>query len=728
MQNCNSTSNLKLLIFVIVFLSFFQIGRTQSQNSYIQDTSQVRDYINQSSGILYIYPDSAFKYTDSILEISKSIDYNYGLFKGHNLKGLLYWVTNNYDSALVHYNKALVYSNNLQTKRSKAVALINLGLLFSTSYQNDSALTYMLKTLKYTKKNGFQDLYAKVMIDLGNFYLDQDNYIDATKYLVKVRDEMLPHLDSITLSSLYGSFGVLFNKVNEFDLALLNMNKALEIDEEVDEINHISNTYINIGELYFNLKNDNKSAVYYYRKAVKYALDFNKANIKLAANINLGNVFVHQMQLDSAFSYYHKALLDSTLDYYPDRKTAVLVNLGHYYLLAKDYRKSRAFLDEGLNLSNSLNIKIFSQKALFSLIQLDSIEHNYKHSVQRLKDYHKVSVKLQDTEARNKIAIIEYEKYLVQEKYNNKLLLNDNTLKNELISIQESILWVSICFVILLLGLLIIMYKGRLKNKSLNSKLEDNNEQLTYANQNLSEVNQTLKKQQELLKSLNITKDRFFSILGHDLKSPYSGLLGILQLMDNDWEQIEDLEKKQLVETLHRTAKKNYKLLEELLSWGQMQQGLIKKQDESFFLIDTVNEVIELYHFQIANKRIKLINEIPANLFINSDPQLFKQILQNLIGNAVKFTPIGGTVTILIKNTPHKVHVHIIDTGIGIPKSQSASIFNLDANFKRRGTLGENSTGMGLILSNGYAEIIGAKLSLETQEGKGSSFILSLAQ
>lgn len=171
---------------------------------------------------------------------------------------------------------------------------------------------------------------------------------------------------------------------------------------------------------------------------------------------------------------------------------------------------------------------------------------------------------------------------------------------------------------------------------------------------------------------------------------------------------------------------KTYHLLDALLNWSKTQQGLIKYNPESFLVYPKIKVVAELFEAQLNNKDQQLVIDVAPDIKLNTDIILFSQIIQNFVNNAIKYTHTGGSLTVKAEINNGEMQLCIIDTGIGIPKDKISTLFDLDSNFNRPGTENEKSTGMGLILTKEYAEIISGKLTVSSIEGKGSSFCLIL--
>jgi signal transduction histidine kinase len=636
-------------------------------------------------------------------------------------------VFNEYDESISEYHVALLLSDSLPDKRKKAMVLSNLGVVFRQTFNTDSTLFYLNKTTEYSERHKIKDIHAKALFELGSLYLKHDDYITAAKYLLESRDAYESLQDSNLLTFVYSTLGILYLKVNNFDESLANFKKAIQLDESIPETNNLASYYSNIGELYFRVKKDPDTALDYYRMAIPMALPYQKETVNLASYVNIGNVFIEKMAYDSAEYYYQKAYNTTNLLKYPDKEAAVFVNLGILHLKKKDYDKARFFLEKGYEMSKKLNLLLFEKNALNELSKLDSISGNLSQSMEYYKLYHSVYDSIQESKAKNEIAILEFNKQLELKKFNNDLLLQQNNLKSKQITTQRRIIWISLSASLLLLILIYTLYVARLRRKKLLNQLSEKHHDLILMNEELKVTNETLTEQQEQLKELNITKDKFFSILGHDLKSPFNGLLGMLDLLDKQWDTLGNNEKHGYIHSLLKSSEKTYQLLEDMLIWGKAQQGLIKYQPETFLLQSKITLIIDYYNPQIFNKKLVVNTEIPADLQLTSDPNLITRIVQNLLHNAIKYTPSGGKITITSKiDKTEQLCLCISDTGIGIPDNKIANIFGLDCDFNRPGTNNEKSSGMGLILIREYAEIIGGTLTVSSTEGKGSTFCLCL--
>lgn len=233
-------------------------------------------------------------------------------------------------------------------------------------------------------------------------------------------------------------------------------------------------------------------------------------------------------------------------------------------------------------------------------------------------------------------------------------------------------------------------------------------------------------KNEELLKT-NAEKDKFFSIVAHDLRSPFNSFLGLTRMMDEELPSLSQDEIKIFAGNLRKSANMLYHLLENLLEWSRMQRGLLTFKPQIFNLSHEVTAGIELVRESAEKKMISIRQDIPDNIIAKADTQMFESLVRNLVFNAIKFTPKNGEISIAAKKiSDTMLEMSISDTGIGMDQLMVNKLFLLNENIYRRGTEGEPSTGLGLIICKDFVEKHGGKLWVESETGKGSTFYLTI--
>ena len=229
------------------------------------------------------------------------------------------------------------------------------------------------------------------------------------------------------------------------------------------------------------------------------------------------------------------------------------------------------------------------------------------------------------------------------------------------------------------------------------------------------------------LQSLNASKDKLFSIIAHDLRSPFNGFLGLTQIMAEDLSALTRDEIREMAESMRNSAATLYRLLENLLQWSTLQQGRMVFNPVNIPLNALLTESIAIAKLSANMKEIEIECQIPNILEVYADVKMVQTILRNLVSNSIKFTNKGGKITIAARPIDEiTTEISINDSGIGMSQTIINGLFQMDINTSRKGTEGETSTGLGLLICNDFIEKNGGKLRVESKVGIGSTFYFTL--
>ncbi len=237
---------------------------------------------------------------------------------------------------------------------------------------------------------------------------------------------------------------------------------------------------------------------------------------------------------------------------------------------------------------------------------------------------------------------------------------------------------------------------------------------------------EAIKRYSKEMEEINAEKDKFFSIISHDLRSPFQGLLGLSNAMVEEFETLTPEETKLFINNIHNSAKNLFNLIENLLQWSRIQRGKLDLQPVSLDLYEEILYVINLLQRNALNKNIKLINLVDENVMVKSDVNILHSTLQNLISNAIKFTLKGGEIKITAERDVEFVSVSVIDNGVGIAEKDIQKLFRIDAQHSTFGTEKEAGTGLGLIICKELIQRQGGNIWVESEVGKGSNFTFTL--
>ncbi len=278
--------------------------------------------------------------------------------------------------------------------------------------------------------------------------------------------------------------------------------------------------------------------------------------------------------------------------------------------------------------------------------------------------------------------------------------------------------WFILIQVLVFTAIAVMIYTYLLKSRT--------NRLLKSQNQQISQANEALRKSEKNLMELNATKDKFFSIISHDLKNPFSSLLSISELMVDNFDDMEREDHEAGFSKINQSVKHLLDLLENLLTWSMSQRGRIKYDPVRFNLSSVIQENINLHKLLAEKKGIMLLSPDQDDIYAYGDRDMVNSVIRNLMTNAVKFTDRNKKVEVKLSPKDEAVEISVVDEGIGIAKENMARLFRIDEKFKSTGTAGEKGTGLGLIICREFVEKNGGEISVKSKPGEGTTFSFTL--
>ena len=234
------------------------------------------------------------------------------------------------------------------------------------------------------------------------------------------------------------------------------------------------------------------------------------------------------------------------------------------------------------------------------------------------------------------------------------------------------------------------------------------------------------------LNNLNKTKTKFLSIIAHDLKSPFTTIIGFSELLLKHHDRFDEKKILEFIKLIHKGSTNVFKLLENLLTWSRSQNGLIECNLKDSHLHSLSVDYIESIKQSANNKSTFVINDIPKDIYVKADRNMVSVIVRNLLSNAIKFTPNEGKINITAQTITHKeknkkiAEIKITDSGVGMTEDVRLKLFDIAQNTSTPGTNNEQGTGLGLVLCKEFVEKQGGEIFVISEEGKGSEFVFTL--
>lgn len=250
--------------------------------------------------------------------------------------------------------------------------------------------------------------------------------------------------------------------------------------------------------------------------------------------------------------------------------------------------------------------------------------------------------------------------------------------------------------------------------------------ELKQSRDSILKYSQELEKAQSELKQVIAQKDKFFSIIAHDLRGPFTGFISLSELLTEAYESLDKDEIKQIAESMNSAAKKLFEFLENLLEWSRSQMGRIQYNPTIIDLSDLFDRVISLFKDTAKNKKIEIVKEIDDKIFIKADNYMTNTILRNLLSNAIKFSFENSKIILSAKIQDDSALISVKDFGLGMNEEAKQKVFRIDTKYSTPGTANETGTGLGLILCKELAEKQHGSLYFESELNKGTTFYLKL--
>jgi len=488
--------------------------------------------------------------------------------------------------------------------------------------------------------------------------------------------------------------GEIYIHHSDYEKALPYLNEALKLRNDTKDLRGYVNTSTNIGKIYFELKNFDK-ALSEYSTSLQIAQDINYNKGKSRILSLRGDIFYEKNDFLEALKNITAAYL---IDIKIMNKSGQIINLnkiGLINLKLKSYKIAEEKFKKALKLASESGHLDQEMLSYLYLSQYYSSINMNKKAFESISKYISIRDSIYSNENMGRFTDL-------QTLFATKKNKIDNEIEKRVLlkEIEFSTKTSQYLFVISMVTLIIIFL--------LVSKFR------------------TQKKTNKLLNELNSSKDKFFAILAHDLKNPFQGLLGYTEMLHTDYEDYTENEIRMSIASLHRVTRNVYYLLEGLLEWSRAQTGRIEYNPTLFKISEEAVKVVELLKENALVKAISLTLEFDEALVVYADRNMVSTILRNLVTNAIKFSETDNVVKIIAVKNTEEIVITVCDNGIGMSQEELDSLFRIDVHHTTLGTVGEEGTGVGLILCKELVDNNGGKIWAESEIGKGSKFMFTL--
>ncbi len=624
---------------------------------------------------------------------------------------------NNEEAIEINYKIFNVYSlRNDEVNTAKA--LLNIGHNYYNQNKYIKAKDYYERALTSFKKNQYFTGIAESLQRIALILSHWGEYDEALNYNFEALNFWKEIGNMMQIANVNFSIGTIYQELGDLDRAKECFHKSLNLYQELNSTVELVKTTSHIGDIYLENKQYDE-ALQYYTRAEFIGKKADNPKLKAEAAFNIGKAYNLKGELYKAIDYQRIALrLNEDLG---DKKALAenYAELGLVYLNFTHYERALYYFKKGLEISQEINYKFQNIIYYKSLSEVYSILGNFEDAYHYYKLYVAGRDQISTEEAKQKNAELQAKYQLsVKEKENERLRHNEQLhraqIKNQ---------WLLMGFVIIVLMLLIVLATIFRRRYKLNRRL---NVQLSLKNNEIENHRKKVELLNANLQEANAAKDRFFSIIAHDLKNPFNSLMGLIDLMIEEFHSFDKKEQMEFLHQIKTSSDKIYALLQNLLMWGSNQLGKTQVAREKIDVHKIAQESVTLVQSLANNKDIKLVMGIQQNTWAFADKNMVSTIFLNLITNAIKFTPQQGTVEIRAFKKNNHIEVMVADSGVGISPKNLEQLFKIDAKVQSSGTDDEKGTGLGLILCKEFIEKNNGKIWAESIEGNGSWFYFTL--
>lgn len=628
-------------------------------------------------------------------------------------------------------------SNKLNDQEKIIKSNKNLATLYSRDFQIDKAIDLWFEIFQISESNNNELLLIESYKNLGNLYFQKNDLKEAASYyLIGIKfardEQQFEHL-----ADFYYDLGEINFTINSLDKAINYYNSAIESYRQIKNKNNLSLAYVGKAKSFLKRNEINLAKISIDSCLNVMNEDSPKGEKAYCLNI-AGKIYYENDDYSKSIDYYKKALL--LAEEIMDKKGIAKINKNISELFYKegDIPTSKFYASNALSQSKALQdnelIKESSQILSDIFHKLGKPDSAYHY----LKISSNYSKKLFDIE-KQKIVSDLLTKYQAEETERKNKLLSDQIALERSKNLNNRLIW-GFSLLVAIGIILFIYYRYRVKNKANKSLLDKNkkieeqslemkklNDELTNRNEEIETINKNLIESESELRESNATKDKFFSIIAHDLKNPISGILMSSDLIMNYSDKLEKSKIVSTVKDINSAVKRLMNLLTDLLNWARAQSGRLEYNPKDFDLVQLVHNIHSLVDHNMKQKDQKFELVCPEKATVFADKFMIETIIRNILSNAMKFTANGGNIKITIEKSGYdKFNCSIIDNGVGIPEDKINEIFRIDSNYSTNGTNKEKGTGLGLVLCREFIQINKGDIMVESKQGIGSKFTISI--
>jgi len=678
----------------------------------LKGTELADAYLKLAEECLYTTPNKTIEYAELALAIVNGAGQKKQLCYANLLTGAGYLYMGDFSTGEKFTKIGLEMAQQMNDPDYISIGLSSMAAYHMNTGDYDQALRLFEETLEITTKAGLEDRVARVKFNIGSILTNKGERAAGLKHLIEAL-KYFEAKDNVTIvARILNNIAVNYHSWNNYELALEYYRKTLRVYERNGDILAKVVVLNNIGEIYKD-KGQYEMALAYYNQIFDLAEkneigEFYKAvgRVGLAETYaNIGNDRLARENAEQSLAVFKAANMQ-------EGEINALLVLARVNMNEGNLEKAREQAELCISQSNAMGIVGLEQKAYLLNSKILQKQNNYPRSLENYKKYVAITDSLNREMQSHQLALHRAELDLSEKEREIGLLQKDNEIKDLQLVRQKARLRTLIVILGFLGTLVVLSFSYNKARKRANELLQQKNNQIV--------------EQHEELVQLNHTKDKFLSIIGHDLRNPIGAFKDVVSQLADFPEMFTDELRKQILEELRDEAESTYFLLDNLLLWAKAQQNSIQFKPERLKMNLIIKNNLILNSRIAERKKVVLTADTPDEIVVYADHNMVDLVLRNLISNAIKFTPANGKVELSVAPKEDFFEITVKDTGVGISETDLPRLFSQNDNLSTYGTNNEKGSGLGLILCKEFIELNGGVISVSSEIGKGSAFSFTL--
>ena len=587
------------------------------------------------------------------------------------LSGKIQFTTRNFTEAIKHYEKAIPLYHQVNDTTSMTTCYSYIGISNFNLSKSKEAIAAYIEGLKLSKND--PDYSAELLANIGLVHEEMEHFEDAISYFrqaVKINQTIR---DTGSLAIDFDYLGNCYSEYKMADSALVNHHKALHLFKKIGKEDRLAVSLSNIAWVLANYPDSLDKAINYFNQAWAKFQKLGWVHYEADIQHGIGLILGKEGRYTESINAYQNSIR-----------------------LAQKYKR-----------------ELFLMKRIYEgLSEVYQANGDYKKALEAHIMYSQYNDSAVQKQKFEQLANLE-KQYETEKKANEIIRLQ---AKQELTDVQlrknKQLKQLGYVTTILLLGFVFFVLIKYLDKKK--------------SNLVLAEKNRIIAESEQELRLINAAKNKFFSIIAHDLKNPLHSIMGYSSLLSNDYDKFTENERRKFAADINKSTNNIFRLLQNLLEWSRSQTGRLTFEPLEVEFKNLLDKSVSVLYSVAEQKNISISFDFDENLKLFADPLMIETVLRNLISNAIKFTPENGQISIAAKKSDEQIEIRIIDNGVGIPEADRQNLFRIDSKVKRKGTNNEDGSGLGLILCKEFVEKNNGIIWVESSPESGSSFCFTI--